>query len=223
MATKSSNQPVTRALEIITFPHRTNYAEVYTTQVERRRAVERGEADNALFIVEHDPVITLGRNFQSSSLLYAPERYAQFGIDICEVDRGGDATYHGPGQLVAYPILDLNQWNPSIKWYLRMLEEVIISVLARYGLAGERLKGYTGVWVNGAKVAAIGVGLHNWVTFHGIAVNVDPNMAHFGLIVPCGIADKPVTSLRQLMGTPPPLSQVASDFIDCFGTAFGSR
>ena len=192
------------------------YNEIYAMQIQRRNAIERGESGNALFIVEHEPVITLGRNFQPSSLLHTRERLAELGVEVCSVDRGGDATYHGPGQLVAYPVLDLNQWTPSIKWYLRKLEEVIIAVLARYGLAGERLEGHTGVWVGGAKVAAIGIGLHNWVTFHGIAINVDPDMAHFGLIVPCGIVDKPVTSLRQLLGNPPPLDEVADVFAACF-------
>lgn len=197
------------------------YADVYAMQLERRGAIERGEAGNALFIVEHDPVITLGRNFRQSSLLHGRDRYRHFGVDICEADRGGDATYHGPGQLVAYPILDLNQWKPSIKWYLRSLEDVIISVLARYGIQGERMDGYTGVWVGGAKVAAIGIGLHNWVTFHGIALNVDPNMAHFGLIVPCGIPDKPITSINLLLGSAPTFAQVAGDFVECFHHTFG--
>ncbi len=209
-----------RVIEVIQFGRRMAYAEVYAMQLERRRAVERGDAGNALFIVEHEPVITLGRNFQSTSLLKTREHLAKIGVDVCEVDRGGDATYHGPGQLVAYPILNLNEWTPSIKWYLRTLEEIIIAVLARYGLQGERLEGYTGVWVGGAKVAAIGIGLHNWVTFHGIALNVDPNMAHFGLIIPCGIVDKPVTSLKELLSSPPSLYVVSRDFIECFSTKF---
>lgn len=209
-----------RVIEVIQFDRRMAYAEVYAMQLERRRAVERGDAGNALFIVEHEPVITLGRNFQSTSLLKTREHLAKIGVDACEVDRGGDATYHGPGQLVAYPILNLNEWTPSIKWYLRTLEEIIIAVLARYGLQGERLEGYTGVWVGGAKVAAIGIGLHNWVTFHGIALNVDPNMAHFGLIIPCGIVDKPVTSLKELLSSPPSLDVVSRDFIECFSTKF---
>ena len=209
-----------RSVEVICFDRRMPYADVYALQLERRRAVERGDAGNALFIVEHEPVITLGRNFQSTSLLKTREHLAKIGVDVCEVDRGGDATYHGPGQLVAYPILNLNEWTPSIKWYLRALEEVIIALLARYGLQGERLEGYTGVWVGGAKVAAIGIGLHNWVTFHGIALNVDPNMAHFGLIIPCGIVDKPVTSLKELLSSPPSLDVVSRDFIECFSTKF---
>ena len=110
-----------------------------------------------------------------------------------EADRGGDVTYHGPGQLVAYPILDLKRRGLSIRQYLRMLEGVIVDFLARYGVRGERVEGFTGVWVDGAKVAAIGIGVHNWVSFHGVAINIDPNMEHFRLIVPCGIPDKPVT------------------------------
>lgn len=197
------------------------YADVYSMQIERRNAVERGEAGNALFVVEHEPVITLGRNFQPSSLLRSRGQIERLGISVCDVDRGGDATYHGPGQLVAYPILDLNQWKPSIKWYLRSLEDVIIAVLARYGLCGERVEGYTGVWVGGAKVAAIGIGLHNWVTFHGIAINVNPDMAHFDLIIPCGISDKPVTSLKRLLDAPPTVAHVADDFVECFARTFG--
>lgn len=209
-----------RSVELLQFPHRMSYAEVYAMQVKRRCAVERGEAGNTLFIVEHEPVITLGRNFQPSSLLHSRGSLIGSGIDVREVDRGGDATYHGPGQLVAYPILNLEQWTPSIKWYLRALEDVIIRMLACYGIQGERLEGYTGVWVDGAKVAAIGVGLHNWVTFHGVAINVDPDMSHFRLIIPCGIADKPVTSLKALLGTPPPLSTVSEDFIESFKEVF---
>jgi len=155
-------------------------------------------------------------------MLYSSEYLEHAGIDVVKVDRGGDATYHGPGQLVAYPILNLNQWTPSIKWYLRALEDVIISVLGRFGLHGERLEGYTGVWVGGAKIAAIGIGLHNWVTFHGIALNVAPNMTHFGLIVPCGIADKPVTSMAALLDSSPPLASVQDVFIEEFFRKFGS-
>lgn len=209
-----------RVIEVIRFDRRMPYSQVYALQLERRRAVERGDAGNALYIVEHEPVITLGRNFQSTSLLKTREHLAKIGVDVCEVDRGGDATYHGPGQLVAYPILNLNEWTPSIKWYLRTLEDVLIAVVAKYGLKGERLEGYTGVWVGGAKVAAIGIGLHSWVTFHGIALNVDPNMAHFGLIIPCGIVDKPVTSLKQLLPSPPSLGIVSQDFVECFSSTF---
>lgn len=210
-----------RTIETIRIAGPVSYADLYNRQIRRRSEVEAGQAGNALFLLEHLPVITLGRNFQSQNLLKSESELQSLGFELCRVDRGGDATYHGPGQLVAYPILNLNAWNPSIKWYLRTLESVLIAQLAEYGLDAERVEGYTGVWVGGAKVAAIGVGLHGWVTFHGIALNVDPDMTHFTYIIPCGIADKPVTSLRQLLGTPPPMEQVMDDFERHFRTVFG--
>jgi lipoyl(octanoyl) transferase len=143
------------------------------------------------------------------------------GIDVEDVDRGGDVTYHGPGQLVAYPILNLRKWKCSVSWYLRTLEEVLITTLAEFDLNGERNPGFTGVWVNGAKVAAVGVGIRDWVTYHGISLNVDPNMDHWSLIVPCGIPDKPVTSLRMLCGgAPPSVHEVADVFEDRFRRVF---
>ena len=151
------------------------------------------------------------RNADESNLLQNRGQLAKMGIEVCEVDRGGDVTYHGPGQLVAYPILDLRHWKKSVSWYLRELEQVLIDLLGAYGIEGGRVEGLTGVWVDGAKVAAIGVGVHRWVTYHGIALNVDPNMDHWGLIVPCGIPDKPVTSLRQLLGQAPKFSQVVDE------------
>lgn len=201
-----------RGIEVIRLTGCQPYRDVYELQVERRKAVEAGQLGNALFLLEHTPVLTLGRNFAPSSLLRSEEEIRHRGIDVFPVDRGGDVTYHGPGQLVAYPILNLQEWRPSIGWYLRSLETVIIRVLEEFGLSGTRLEGFTGVWVEGAKVAAIGVGLHNWVTFHGIALNVDPDMRHFGLIVPCGIADKPVTSMKQLLGRQPDMQKVMDTF-----------
>jgi lipoyl(octanoyl) transferase len=136
------------------------------------------------------------------------------------VDRGGDVTYHGPGQLVAYPILDLKHWNPSVGWYLRALEQVVIDLVGEYGLVGERLEGFTGVWVGGAKVAAIGVGVHQWVTLHGLALNVNPDMRHWACIIPCGIADKPVISLAELLGSAPPMPEVMDRFEGHFRRVF---
>ena len=209
-----------RTIETIRLPGLTPYEEAMRFQRERRIAVEEGRLDNALFLLEHAPVITLGRNHHPENLLRTPEELCALGIDVCETDRGGDVTYHGPGQLVAYPVLNLNFWNPSIRGYLRALEEVLIRQLASYDLRGERVEGYTGVWVGGEKVAAIGIGIHNWVTSHGIALNVDPDMSHFELIVPCGIADKPVTSLKALLGHPPPMQQVMNDFERSFRAYF---
>lgn len=196
------------------------YKHALDIQRARVAAVISGSASGALLLVEHTPVITLGRNSHPSHLLARPEALARLGVEVVEADRGGDVTYHGPGQLVAYPILDLSLWRKSVNWYLRTLEEVLIEVLAEYGLRGERAVGLTGVWVAGAKVAAIGVGLRRWVTYHGIALNVDPNLEHFGLIVPCGIPDKPVTSVARLLATPPTMAEVADRFIAAFQRHF---
>ncbi len=209
-----------RSIETIRFPEPVPYNEAHRIQTGRRIAVEEGRSGNALFLLEHKPVITLGRSFRAEHLLRTAEELDALGVDLAETDRGGDATYHGPGQMVAYPVLDLQHWRPSIAWYLRSLEEVLIQLLAVYGLEGERLEGCTGVWVGGAKVAAIGVGLHNWVTFHGVSLNVDPDMAHYGLIVPCGIADKPVTSLRELLGNAPSMDEIVDAFDEQFRLRF---
>ncbi len=179
----------------------------------RRDAVEAGRAAEAVLLLEHAPVFTLGRNASESNLLRSRDALARLGIDVVEVDRGGDVTYHGPGQLVAYPILHLDHRGLGIRQYLRLLEQAIIDALAEFGLAGERMDGFTGVWVNGAKVAAIGIAVHRGVAYHGIAINVDPDMAHWALIVPCGIPDKPVTSLAMLLGAPPPMREVEAAFV----------
>lgn len=199
-------------IEIIRLPGLTPYLDALRLQEERHEQVARGSAPDTLFLLEHAPTITLGRKAHPEHLLRTPEEYRALGIEVIEVNRGGDVTYHGPGQLVAYPILDLHRWKTSFRWYLRALEEVLIRQLSGYGLAATRLDGYTGVWVGDAKVAAIGVAIHQWVTFHGIALNVAPDMAHFATIIPCGIADKPVTSLASLMEAPPRMDRAARDF-----------
>ena len=190
-------------------------------QLALREAVMRGDAADTVLLLEHAPVITLGRKADPSHVVATPDQLASLGIGTLPVDRGGDVTYHGPGQLVVYPVLDLNHWKPSVGWYLRALEQVIMDLLAEYGLAGERLEGFTGVWVGGAKVAAIGVGVHQWVTFHGLALNVDPDMRHWACIIPCGIADKPVTSLARLLGSAPPMGEVMDRFERHFRHVFG--
>ncbi len=208
-------------LEVIPIPEPIAYAPMLTRQKARHAEVLGGEKLNTLYLLEHAPVITMGRNAHDEHLLESRERLAQRGIDLYDVDRGGDVTYHGPGQLVAYPILDLNQWRRSLNWYLRELEQTLIDQLAGYGLRGELSEGLTGVWVGDAKVAAIGIGVRRWVTFHGIALNIAPDMEHFGLIVPCGIQDKGVTSLRELLGENCPSPEVvAADFTAVFCKRF---
>jgi lipoyl(octanoyl) transferase len=211
---------MTRAIKTIRFDHPIKYAEMMVMQKECREGVRKGAAPNTLFLLEHTPVITVGRKSNPANLLLSKEELTEKGIELIETDRGGDVTYHGPGQLVAYPVLSLNAWKQSYRWYLRSLERVLITLLRGYGLAAERLEGFTGVWVNGMKLAAIGVGVHNWISFHGIALNVEPDMSHFRLIIPCGIQDKPVGSLAAFMQPVPLMSQVMDDFEKAFRDYF---
>ncbi len=204
------------AIEEIRLPGLTPYAEGFALQERTRASVESGNARDTLILLEHAPVITLGRNADEKHLLRSRAAFNAMGIEVLEADRGGDVTYHGPGQLVAYPIINLTHRKQSVGWYLRRLEDALIRVLQQYDLNGTRVEGMTGVWVDGAKVAAIGIGVRNWITYHGIALNVDPKMEHFELIVPCGIANKPVTSLRALMGDSAP---AMADVADAFATA----
>lgn len=182
--------------------------------------VQRTASIGRVLLVEHEPVVTITpRPGVREHLLATPELLARHGVEVCETDRGGDITYHGPGQLVAYPILDLNSINLGLHEYMSMLESAVIDACAAFGVVGHRDPAARGVWVrNGdasgpaAKVCAMGVRVRRWVSMHGLALNVDPRMEHFGLIVPCGLAGRPVTSLRALLGTAcPSMSDVKSE------------
>ena len=208
--------PQDTAIETLRLGQGIPYADALTRPRARRADVESGSAPESIFLLEHAPVMTLGRNAHATNLLLSRELLAQRGIEVSETDRGGDVTYHGPGQLVAYPIVHIESRGLSITAYLRLLEQAVIDTLAGFGIAGNRLDGYTGVWVNGAKVAAIGIGVYRGVTFHGTAINVDPDMTHWQLIVPCGIADKPVTSMRQLLAKPVSVEEVGEAFVRAF-------
>ncbi|MFW9259529.1 lipoyl(octanoyl) transferase LipB [Nostoc sp. CALU 546] len=150
--------------------------------------------DDVLILLEHPPVYTLGQGSNSDFLKFDIDKGE---YDVQRVERGGEVTYHCPGQLVGYPILNLQRYRKDLHWYLRQLEEVIIRVLAVYGLQGERIPAFTGVWLQGRKVAAIGIKVSRWITMHGFALNVCPDMTGFERIVPCGISDKPVGSLSE--------------------------
>jgi lipoyl(octanoyl) transferase len=155
--------------------------------------IQNPDLDDVLILLEHPPVYTLGRGASEDFLKFDPQTS---GYEVHRVERGGEVTYHCPGQLVGYPILNLQHHLKDLHWYLRQLEEVLIRVLAIYGLEGERLPGLTGVWLEGRKVAAIGIKVSRWITMHGFALNVCSDMTGFGQIVPCGIVDKPVGSLE---------------------------
>ncbi len=196
----------------------------YETAYEwQRAAVQRridGDPTDALFLLEHPPVLTLGRRANPRHILASRTTLAAQGIDVIETDRGGDVTYHGPGQLVVYPVLNLSRYRKDIGWYLRQLEETAIRTISDYGLQGERVLGHTGVWVDGAKIAAIGVAIRRWVTYHGVGLNVATNADHFDLIVPCGIADKRVTSISAVLGNRVAVEDVTGSFVARFAEVF---
>ncbi|HET9833199.1 MAG TPA: lipoyl(octanoyl) transferase LipB [Vicinamibacterales bacterium] len=198
------------------------YAEALALQkqlVDDRRA---GRIGDVLLLVEHPHVLTLGVRGDGgrSHILVTDEALASRGVDVFETGRGGDITYHGPGQLVGYPILDLKPDRCDVHRYVRDLEEVLIRVAADYGLAGERVQGLTGVWIGGEKVAAIGVRIARWITSHGFALNVSTDLDYFNLIVPCGISDRGVTSLSRLLGRAVDRAEVEDRLIQRFTEIF---
>lgn len=189
---------------------RTAYAYAVDRQRERVQARIDGEAEDTLIFTEHDPVYTIGlRTGAAAHLLWDPAQLAAQGITVAETNRGGDITYHGPGQVVGYPIVDLSP-RKDLHAYLRFLEEVMIRAVGAFGLAAKRREGLTGIWLGDRKVAAIGVAVRRWVTYHGFALNVDPDLTHFSGIVPCGIAsaDGTVTSLAHELPSSPSMTEV---------------
>ena len=177
------------------------YADALELQRSAARARISGElAEDLLLLVEHPPVITLGRSSKQAHLLASPELLAARGVELFEVERGGDVTFHGPGQLVGYPIVDLKRHKQDLHWYLRQVEESLIRGVGALGIDAERNPGKTGVWTGGRKLASIGVHARDWVTWHGFALNVTTDLSSFDLIVPCGIADVEMTSIAKELG-----------------------
>lgn len=198
------------------------YAEALAMQralVEARRA---GSVGDLLLLLQHPPVITLGVKGDGgrANVVVAPERLAELGIEVHETGRGGDVTYHGPGQIVGYPILDLRPDRCDAHRYVRDLEDVMIRTCAAYGLEAGRVAGLTGTWIGAAKIGAIGVRLARWITSHGFAFNVSTNMEHFRLIVPCGIADRGVTSLEAETGLTLRIEDVEDVMVRAFAEVF---
>jgi lipoyl(octanoyl) transferase len=197
---------------------RTGWAEAF--ELQQRLVFERkqGLIPDHLLLVEHPHTITLGRNGRLDNLLATDEVLARAGIRFYHTDRGGDVTYHGPGQLVGYPILDLREWQRDVGAYVRAIEQVLIGTLAEFGIAAGRIPGLTGVWVDGRKIAAIGVHISRWVTSHGFALNVKTDLQYFQYIVPCGLT-RPVTSMAEL-GARATLEEVSRSLATHFGRVF---
>ena len=171
------------------------YKEVWDLQKELVEKRRNGQINDTLILVEHEPVYTLGKNADENHIL----QHSPQDVKTYHVERGGDVTFHGPGQLVGYPILDLHNYKKSISWYMRSLEQLIIDTLAEYGITAERKVGLTGVWVGDEKIAALGVRVTRWVTMHGFALNVTPDLIYYSSIIPCGIFEYGVTSMAKLV------------------------
>ena len=177
----------------------------YGEALELQRSIARDRISGAisqdvLLLMEHPPVVTLGRSTKEKNLMASPEFLQSRGVELFEVERGGDVTFHGPGQLVGYPIIDLKRHRQDLHWYLRSIEQALIDSLADYGIPGERNTSYTGVWTRGKKIASIGVHARDWVTWHGFALNVTTELSYFNLIVPCGIDGVVMTSIARELG-----------------------
>jgi lipoate-protein ligase B len=199
------------------------YLEALAWQQQRAETVRAGEAIETLVVLQHPPVYTLGMRGGTQHLLVAPEHLESRGASVVPTDRGGDITFHGPGQLVAYPILDVRRRRLGPASYVRMLEATLIETLARFNIEAGRVVGRPGVWAAGAKVAALGVRVRGGVSTHGVALNVSTDLEWFDLIVPCGIADAGVTSMGRLLGAPPPHEAAEDAFIEAFNRVFEVR
>jgi lipoyl(octanoyl) transferase len=201
------------------------YGDAWALQKRLVAARKANAIEDVLLLCEHPHVITLGRNGKREHLLASEHVLKQKGVELHATDRGGDITYHGPGQIVGYPILNLGAIRRDVVWYVRMLEEAMIRATAEFGVSAERLKGKTGIWVRTAtteeKLAAIGVHISRWVTSHGFAYNVSTDLRFFDLIVPCGIADRKATSLEKILGRSIERTEVAPQLVKHFGEVFG--
>ncbi|OAI43670.1 hypothetical protein AYO38_10520 [bacterium SCGC AG-212-C10] len=201
----------------------TGYPEVHRLQQRLQSQRREGGGVDSLLLTEHRPVITLGRGHPEPDLRVPAESLSSQDIQVIPTERGGDITYHGPGQLVAYGVVDLKAWNCSVLDYVTGLEDTVIGVLGDWGVRGEHNPGARGVWVEGRKIASVGIHVRRWVTMHGIALNVDPDMSHFELINPCGLKDVEMTSLVKEAGKQIPVAEVAEAFVLHFCRVFEAK
>ena len=195
---------------------RKSYKAVWDLQKEMQQQRINGNIEDTLILVEHDPVYTLGKNANEDHLLQSRDE----SVDVFNIERGGDITFHGPGQLVFYPILDLSNYKKSVSWYMRTLEQVLIDTLIEFKIIAQRNEGLTGVWVGDEKIAALGVRISRWVTMHGFALNVNPDLSFYDGIIPCGIFDHGVTSMEQLLGETQNSDNVRNMVIEKFNKYF---
>ena len=195
------------------------YEEVWDRQKKLMNERRMGIVPDTLILVEHDPVYTLGKNSNENHLLKSRD----VQIPIYQIERGGDVTFHGPGQLVGYPILDLHHHRLSVSWYMRTLEEMLIQTLGQFGIKARRRKGLTGVWVGEEKIAALGVRLSRWISMHGFALNVNTDLEFFDGIIPCGIFEYDVTSMSQILGKEVSMVEVEETLVTIFCLLFSFK
>lgn len=179
------------------------------------------EINDTLFLLEHPHTYTLGKVAEKENLISSDDQLKELGVSVYEIDRGGDITYHGPGQIVGYPIINLKNWKEDTHEYLRGLEEIIMNVCSDYGLQTKRHPKYTGVWIEDRKIAAIGIKVSRWITMHGFAFNINTDLSYFGGIIPCGIKDKDVTSLQRELGKEVEIDEVKEKLVLRFKEVFG--
>jgi lipoyl(octanoyl) transferase len=206
---------------LIAWCGRVPYTSALRLQLKISDLKKAGFERDVLLLLEHPPVITMGRSADRKNLLADQARLEERGVEVWETDRGGDITFHGPGQLVGYPILALQSGERDVRRYMRNLEESLIQTLAVFGLESTRSTGYTGVWIGSGKIAAMGVHISRWITRHGFALNVNTDLSFFDLIVPCGIAGKSVTSMQKQLGYRPNMTEVVEKYTEKFGLVFG--
>ena len=191
---------------------RMDYKSAWDFQKEFHNKVLIGKETDTLFLVEHEPVYTLGKNANNNNLL----KKANSNVKVFNVERGGDITYHGPGQLVGYPILDLHNYQKNISWFMRTLESILIETLSSFDIHANQKEGLTGVWVGDEKIGAQGVRISRWVTMHGFSLNVNTDLSYFDSIVPCGIVNCGITSMKKLLGNPQDMDLVKKSTVNAF-------
>jgi lipoic acid synthetase len=196
------------------------YQEAYQLQRTLHRQRVEGKIDDVLLLLEHPSTITIGKSGTLDNLLVSRERLAQQGISLFFIDRGGDVTYHGPGQLVGYPILDLRERRKDLHRYVYNLEEVILQTLRDFSIDADRDEGHPGVWVKEEEIAAIGLSLRRWVSMHGFALNVNIDLEHFSFINPCGFSDRRATSMSKILGSHVPMQEATNSLISHFYDVF---